>query len=387
LTKISEKQLQYALYALIAIGVLITGYALLSNNFQIGTAAGGTPTPSAPVVQKAKLVLTLITVPECRYCTDLKDLIARIKSAGDVQIISEKTVSYRDAADLLSKYQITKVPTILLSGETDKVTDLKNLWLQIGEEKPDGTLVLTKFRPMYFDIDKGDFVGKLKVTRIINSTCGELCTKAFVIQNNFEITTGIRFVEEQEREFNTTQGRELVQKYNITKIPALVITGDVQAYDELGLSNAWKNVGTAEKDGALVWRRIQPPYQELPSGKMKGLATLIGILDRNCNECYDLEVHARILGKAGVNFKNITYYNNTQAKAQSLIEKYNITLLPTVLVDGEMDEYYPFTSLKQIWEQIGTVEEDGWHVFRNMSSLGSNVTYKVIATNETKKTE
>ncbi len=396
--KVSEKKLQYALYALIAIGVLLTGYALLSSgnppmliqmtqiiNFNAG-GAQATPSPT-PQVDKAKLVLTIITVPECRYCVDLKDLITRIKSAGDAQIISEKTVSYKDATALMAKYGITKVPTVLLSGETAKVSGLKNMWSQIGEEQDDGTLVLTKMRPMYYDTAKGDFVGKLKVIRLVNSTCGEACTKASVIQGNFETNTGIRFVEEQEREANSTQAKELAVKYNITKIPAIIITGDVDAYNELGLKTAWLKVGTVESDGALVWRLINPPYQEYPSGKDKGFATLIGIEDPNCKQCYNVAVHKSILANLGVYFATEAYYNATQPQAKALIEKYNITLLPTVIVDGELKEYYPFTSLEQIWNQVGTVEKDGWNVYRNMTALGSNVTYIVIATNETKATK
>src|SRR3989338_1925796 len=383
--KVSEKKLQYALYALIAIGVLLTGYALFSSNFKIG-GTEATPSPT-PQVDKAKLVLTIISVPECRYCTDLKDLVTRIKSSGDTQIISEKTVSYKDASALIAKYGITKVPTIILSGETNKVSGLKSMWSQIGEEKEDGTLVLTKIRPMYYDLAKGDFVGKLKITRIVNLTCGESCTKASTIQGNFETNTGIRFVEEQERAVNTTQAKELAEKYNITKIPSIIITGDVDAYDELGLKTAWLKVGSIESDGALVWRLINPPYQEYPSGKLKGFATIIGIEGQNCGQCYNVRMHRSILAGLGVYFAGESYYNYTQPQAKALIEKYNITLLPTVIVDGELKEYYPFTSLEQIWKQVGTVEKDGWNVYRNMTALGSNVTYKVIATNETKTTQ
>jgi len=168
---VSEKNLQYALYALIGIGVIATLYLVFANNFQIGTPQA-TPTPSAAPVEKAKLVLTIINVPDCRYCVDLTDLVNKIKGASDVQVIAEKTVSYKDAQDLIFKYQIKKLPTIILSGETNKVSALLTMWQQIGVQKPDGTLILTQLKPMYYDVDKGDFVGKLKMTRLTNSSCG-----------------------------------------------------------------------------------------------------------------------------------------------------------------------------------------------------------------------
>lgn len=384
--KVSEKHLQYALYALIAVGVLGIGYLVFASGFQVNL--GATPTPTIEPVEKAKIVLTIITVPGCRYCTDLKDLITRIKTSNDVTIVSEKSISYQDAEaqSLIGKYNITKVPTVILSGETSKVSDLRRIWPQIGEEKEDGTLILTKMRPMYYDVKKGDFVGKLKLLKIVNSSCGELCTKASGIQNVLETATGIRFIEEQTREYNSTEGKAAIEKYGITKIPALIVSGDIEAYDELGLKQEWIKVGTVESDGSLVWRLVQPPYQQYPSGKIKGLATMVAIVDADCKECYDVNIHSEILSKMGVYFSNVTYYNSTSAQAKALIAKYKIEYVPTSLVNDEIQEYYSFTTIKQIWDQVGTVESDGWHVFRNMSALGSGVTYKIVATNETVKT-
>ncbi len=134
--------------------------------------------------------------------------------------------------------------------------------------------------------------------------------------------------------------------------------------------------GSAEADGSLVWRLTPPPYQEIPSGKLKGMATLGGLVDPSCKECYDVRIHEAILGKYGVRFREISYYNYTQPEGKDLISKYGITFVPTMIVDGEMDEYYNFTPLKEVWDQVGSNETDGWHVFRNATALGSNVTFR-----------
>lgn len=381
----NEKNLQYLLYGLIVLGVLIAGYALFSSTQQ------GGPSPTAqgsgsPAPETAKLTITSIIVPDCRICTNLTALIDGIKLEQNVEITSFKTLRASEAQDLIAKYNITKIPTVLVSGETFKAPQLVEAWKAIGEQKQDGTLVLTKVRPLYLDLQSKKYVGQLKIMRLVNSSC-DYCSKAFVIQDAIQTQNGIGFTEEQERDFNSTQGRELVAKYNITKIPALIISGEIGAYDEYGLKNWWtKNGGTVESDGSLVWRYTVPPYEELPSEKLKGLVTVIALEDPSCKTCYDVNVHVRILGTYGIQFKNVTYLNYTQPEAQALISKYNIKFVPTILSDKEMDEYYPFTNLQEVWKQVGTTEPDGWHLFSNLTSLGSNVTFRNLITNKTETT-
>lgn len=367
--------LQYALYALIVVGLVIVGYALF---FDHGGSQQPQATPSSIAeAAKAKIGITLITVQGCRQCVNLTGIIDGIKSQPDLEVIEQKTVKMSEAGDLIAKYGITKLPTVLVTGETFKLPQLLEIWKKIGDQKPDGTLVLTKVRPLYLDLQKKDYVGKLGIVRLVNSSCVR-CGKAFTIQDAIQLNTGISFTDELERDFNTTQGQEYIAKYNLTKIPAIIITGEISAYDDWGLKAWWKqNGGSVESDGSLVWRMTPPPYEQIPSGKMKGLATLIGIIDPSCKECYDATVHEKILANYGIEFDHTVYYNYTQPEAQALIAKYNITFVPSALIDVEMNEYYAFvTSLNDTWKQVGSTEADGWHVFRNVTTLGSNVTFR-----------
>jgi hypothetical protein len=49
------------------------------------------------------------------------------------------------------------------------------------------------------------------------------------------------------------------------------------------------------------------------------------------------------------------------AEGKDLIKKYKITAVPTILLSGDLEEYENF---QQVWPQVGTVEADGMHVFR-----------------------
>ena len=387
MAKLTEKHLQYALYALIGVGVLFVLYAVFSMNALPNLFSGATPSPSATVfpsvAAKAKIEVTLIDYPGCRPCVDLRSFIQRIANASDVTVVKSETIAFQNASALIAKYGIKKVPTVIISGETSKVAQLKSQWPQVGEVKPDGTLVLTKLVPVYYDIEKQKFVGLLKAARILNSSCTE-CTKVADFQLNLEKSMALKFSQEEELEFNSTRGKELVNQYNLTKLPSLVITGETAEYS--ALKEQWPNVGSVENDGALVWRLIAPPYQELPSGKIRGIASLIALQDEKCKECYDVGLHERILGTYGVVVGNLTYLNYSVPWQQKLIDKYNITFVPTVLINEEMEEYYPFTPLKQIWEQVGSVEKDGWHVFRNITALGGNLTFKNLSSGKVETT-
>jgi len=390
--KSGEKTLQYALYGLISLGILFTLYAVVSTNVLSGLFqnAGSTPTPvpSASVsADQPKIGIVLIKPPSCRPCVDLKSFADSMKNAGDVQILSQETIAFENASDLIAKYGIKKLPTVIITGDTSKIPGLLGQWTQIGEVKSDGALVLTKIPPVYYDLDQKKFIGLLKIVRLVNSTCFG-CTKASVLQGDLEASAGLKFSEESEVEINTTQGKTLISQYDLTKIPALIISGEVSAYPVL--TEGWPKVGTTESDGSLVWRLVTPPYQELPSNRLRGLATLIGIRNETCKSCYDITVHERIFGAYGVLFGNTTYLNYTRPWAKELVQKYNITFLPTVLVDRELEEYYPFVlgppSLEQIWNQVGSTEPDGWHVFRNMSVLGGNLTFQNLTSGKIETT-
>ena len=65
-------------------------------------------------------------------------------------------------------------------------------------------------------------------------------------------------------------------------------------------------------------------------------------------------------------------------EGQGLISKYKITRVPTILTSPESDQY---TNLKNVWKNVGTVESDGWYVFREMQQLRGAV-YKDLTTNQ-----
>ena len=65
------------------------------------------------------------------------------------------------------------------------------------------------------------------------------------------------------------------------------------------------------------------------------------------------------------------------SEGRHLLNKYNIELLPTIILSKDASDYL---SLKSVWPNVGTIEEDGSYVFRQgVKSMG---VYKDMTSNQ-----
>ena len=55
-------------------------------------------------------------------------------------------------------------------------------------------------------------------------------------------------------------------------------------------------------------------------------------------------------------------------EGQKLVARYQIKKLPTILLQGDLIEN---EALKQIWQGVGTIEEDNNFVFRTTELIGN----------------
>ncbi len=183
-------------------------------------------------------------------------------------------------------------------------------------------------------------------------------------------------VEVDEKSVDLSNAKELIEKYNIKKVPTIIISGEVE---KSGLIKLWTSLGTLESDGSLVLR-TGSPFVNISTGKVYGRVELIYLNYSLCQNCYDVTEHKNILRNLGL---VITKEKNVEAntdEGKALIEKYNITKVPTVLLSPDAKYYI---TVQSIWNRVGTIESDGWHVFRNMNAL-RNVTYFDLLANTTK---
>lgn len=195
------------------------------------------------------------------------------------------------------------------------------------------------------------------------ASCNSTASLASQVSGFLNATANITTGEPRAVQGNSEEGKALIAKYNLTKLPALLITGGLNNSDFI---SRWSpGIGSVESDGVLVSRETYPPYYDIATGKVSGMVAGIAILPSDCSECVNGSQYlASLEGPSfSVIFANKTVLGQSDSEAQALIAKYNVTKLPTVLLDSEITAY-PFYT-KQILP-LGTYG-DGWYVLRNVS--------------------
>lgn len=158
-------------------------------------------------------------------------------------------------------------------------------------------------------------------------------------------------------------------------LPVIAFNSTIEEYPTL--VDGWDVAGTIVNvtDGPYAGKWYVLPTQNAPSystvrKKVSGRVTVTYLTMASCTDCYDVHLNRQYL-----NDSRITPYREIDIDAASpsgkqLIELYNITALPTILLDKEADAY---TNLAPGWSVVGTQESDGTYVLRNLQRLG--VTY------------
>lgn len=223
----------------------------------------------------------------------------------------------------------------------------------------------------------------IQLTEIIDGTC----TKCFNILNLAGAIRGLNITkvtdEKSFNDYNSASAQALIGKYGIKRLPALIITGEVN-----------KSVGSTNV--ALIWQQISltesvrvvgsdivveaTPYVDLASGNIKGLVNLITLTDNACTKCYDVTTHKNILlSTFQVFLNNATSYDISSPYGASLVAKYNITAVPTILLSPEISAYPYFTS--QAATQFFSVQNDGWYIFNSTGFMVQQGGYFNLADN------
>ncbi len=360
--KIKFDQLKISLAVILGI-VLIVNLFLISG---LTSDAEKKIEEIKELTRPVKLELTIIKDKNCNDCFDLTPIIDLIKNAN-TDIIKEETVDIKEAKESIDKYSIKKIPTIILAGETDRI-ELN------GFEEKQGILLFNQQKPVYVDAISGETIGEVSLTYIKDSSCSE-CTDLSEAIDGLE-KSGVKVINKKTVERGSNTGKELINKYNIEQIPTLILSNDISAYEQI--SQVWGNIGTIEKDGSYIIRRISPPFVNASTGSIVGLVDLIMLTDKSCQECYNVTIHKKILNQYGVVLDDEKTLDIADDEGKKLIEKYEIKAAPTIILSKDAGAY---SSLVQVWSQVGSIEEDGSLVFREIKAIKGSV-YKNLTANE-----
>jgi len=323
------------------------------------------------VFEPAKIQLITITNSKCLDCFNISPIVDSIKRKN-VEIVKDDTLESDSikAKELINNYGINKIPTVIVAGEVNKL----GLSLQFEEKK--GILFFSELEPPYTDALTGKIKGKVSVVYLEDSLCKD-CTDLtdFVLklqENNVKITQEIKV------DISSSEGKRLVSKYDIEKVPTLIFSDDLALYEEI--VDSLSIVGDVKSDGSYVLTIINPPYRNLKTNKIEGLVDVTYVTDESCLECYNTSLHKLILiNPLGFNLKldKEKTVDISSSEGKALLEKYNITLVPTIILSKDADAY---SSLKKIWQSVGTIEDDGTYVFRKLSEMRGP--YKDLTSNK-----
>ncbi len=340
-------------------------------------------TLSVPVTKKEaampvpprELQLTVLGT-DCKDCFNITTAVDFIKQQPNINVTELKEMTMEDAKDLVSKYNISRLPALIIMGNTT------NLTIPNFNEK-EGALVFDQVPAPYYDIAEERIRGKVTVVTLEDASCKECFNISLIVEQLKQ--AGIMVVSEQTIDATGVEGKGLIQKYNIEKIPSLIFNKEALEYAVV--QQVWEQVGTEESDGKLVLRFVNPPYINASTGKTEGLVTMTMLSDEGCTECFNASVYKELFTQSfNMYVEKEETLDSASTKGKFLVKKYNITAVPTVVLSKDAGMY---PSLAQAWGQVGSAEKDGTFVFRNVALLkgyfeqqGTPFAYKDLSTGE-----
>ncbi len=345
------------LFAVLVVMALIN-VALLAN---ISLTTSQMDVAQKAEAEPARLEIVRIFSPECQNCYDVNAALAEI---GRQNVnVSQRSIelSSPEGLSLTSKYEINRLPALVVSGEINKTSQLSRFWNQIGTTYGDAAVVEAQLP--YYSVGDGKVVGLVALARIIDSSCTQ-CSSIDSIVNYFE-QAGVVIGSRRTVEYNSDEGKNLVNTYGVDAIPAVIVSKDVLDYQ--AIAQIWPQLNATEKNGSYALHVLQPPYRNLAENKIVGLVDVIYLNDSSCVSCYNVFMHRSILrNNFGVAIINETLLDVNSTQGRALVSKYNIRAAPTFLMSPDA-RYY--SGLMQVWQSVGN-ETNGWYIFRDISVTG-----------------
>jgi uncharacterized protein with FMN-binding domain len=318
-----------------------------------------------------KVDATIINATGCPMCSASglnESLLIQVLPQFNTTLNSVKYLSADspEAAALISKYNIDALPATILSPEGTLPDSFTQVWSQgAGTIESDGKLVYRAVAAPYYNITDKNIVGLVDGIAI-NATGCPACLDAGIYFTSLESVGHIYFKSATVLQPDDPQAKSLIASHNITKLPALLMSGNINVYPFF--TQRVLSLGKME-GGWFVLQNVSPPYVDLAdNNSIKGLVSAIYLVNQSCTGCLNVtQLSDYLTGSGGVYIANSTTYDISSINAKNLVKKYNITAIPSVLYSPEARLYPGFSGA---WTGINsTVASDGWFIFRSYSLL------------------
>ncbi len=250
-----------ALAILLLINLIVMGFFTATVNNKL--------TEAIELTKPQEVSLTLILPKDCPDCQSLEPLRAAI-AKQDVELISDQTL-YDDTSEaqaLISKLTIQKLPALILQSKKPLKQQVKEVIQNGSRETSELELVWEQTAPPYLDLATGDTAGLVTVTYLTDESCSN-CYDVMAIQKPILTNFGLAIADEKIIDRQTAAGRQLIQKYDITKVPTIILSAETSAYAQI--DSIWQQVGTVEPDGSFVFRNpdiLPAAYRDLTTNQV-----------------------------------------------------------------------------------------------------------------------
>lgn len=196
---------------------------------------------------------------------------------------------------------------------------------------------------------------------------GSFCPDCWNADSTVAALSAAASVKKELVDSNTTQSAALARRYNVTRAPAIVVTGEI---DDSRLRSVFGS-GWSRRADAYVFEAPAPAYFDPVSGQVTGRVRLTRVIEPSCTVCADLAPLSDNLRQAGVLIATDEQFNASSAQGVELMRKYNVTALPFLVLSPDASAY---PSIVQAWSGAGTIESDGYFVWRKAVPPYFNVT-------------
>ena len=352
---IKAEKVTWILVGIIGIVLLINVYYTLSINGIASSVAAQTEEDARP----AEIEITVISDASCTDCSDPQTTVDTIKTAN-VNVDSQTDLDYSDASAqaLIDKYNLQYIPAVIITGEIAKSGSTI-----MGGVKADDALIFDTPNPVYLDLSTGEYRGRVQAKLIVNSDCTDCYDLSTFLTTLGELMSITSTTEE------LSDASEDVEKYDLSEVPAIIFSGDLDLYPET--LTKLEALGTYVGTDLVLTTKVNPPYWDIADNEAKGLVTVTYLTDDSCNDCYNVKVHKTVLENYGVFIAEENTVDISSTQGQTLLSTYDITKVPTIIVSSDL-QYYD--GINKVWAQVGTIEDDGNYVFRNVSVVSANYT-------------
>ncbi len=212
----------------------------------------------------------------------------------------------------------------------------------------------------------------IELVKIIASSCNECFAIDSVVENLKKANVNI--TSERAIDFSSPEAKQLIEQYNIEKLPTVIVLGEV---NRSIITSQWnQNWQVETKDGtqvSAVYSAVALPYMNA-SGTIKGLVSLTQIIDESCSQCADLTQIINFFKQQSVKFSSEKTIDYTSTEAKDLIAKFGVRKIPVLIISKDILDY---PAISPVWNRLNATEKQGFYALHTTAPP-----YRDLATNK-----